>query len=70
MDYWVVFERADDGSYSCYVPDLPGCVSSGDTLDEAKRMIEEAIGVYADVLRERGQPVPPPMAQAAIVHAA
>lgn len=70
MDYWVVFEKAADGSYSCYVPDLPGCVSSGDTLDEAKAMIEEAMQVYVDALKQRGQPVPPPTAQAAIIHAA
>ena len=37
MDYAVVIERAGDGSYSAYVPDLPGCVSCGDSPDESAR---------------------------------
>src|SRR5438128_2480971 len=42
MDYAVVIERADDGSYSAYVPDLPGCVACGDTRDEVAISIEQA----------------------------
>ena len=68
MDYWVVFERCEDGGYSVYVPDLPGCVSAGDDLDEAKRMIAEAIQLHIESLREHGDPVPPPTTKAMLVH--
>jgi predicted RNase H-like HicB family nuclease len=37
MEYIVVVERADDGSYSAYVPDLPGCVTWGDTVEKRER---------------------------------
>ncbi len=68
MDYLVIFEKAEDGTYSVYVPDLPGCVSSGDTFEEAERMIREAIQVHIESLRERGEPVPAPTSRAGIVH--
>lgn len=70
MDYWVIFEKAEDGSFSAYVPDLPGCVSCGDTMEEATRMIKEAIKIHTDEMRRRGLPVPPPTSQAALIHAA
>ena len=70
MDYVVVIEKAKDGSYSAYVPDLPGCVSSGDTLDEVRTMIEEAVALHVESLREHGEPVPPPAATTHTVHAA
>jgi predicted RNase H-like HicB family nuclease len=70
MDYVAVIERTKDGSFSAYVPDLPGCVSSGDTLDEVKQMIEEAVKLHIDSLRSHGEPVPPPSTQTTVVHAA
>jgi len=70
MDYVVVIERAEDGSYSAYVPDLPGCVACGDTAAEAERLIGEAVVLHIESLREHGEPVPPPSAKATIVHAA
>ncbi|MBI4579596.1 MAG: type II toxin-antitoxin system HicB family antitoxin [Planctomycetes bacterium] len=70
MDYVVVIEKASDGSYSAYVPDLPGCVSCGDTRDEARRLIAEAVDLHIDSLRRHGEPVPPPAATADVVHAA
>ncbi len=70
MDYLVVFEKCDDGSYSVYVPDLPGCASSGDTLEEAEQMIREAIKLHLDSLRQHGEPVPPPTTQARVIQAA
>ena len=48
MDYLVVIEKAADGSYSAYVPDLPGCVSCGETSEEAKLLIREAIQLHID----------------------
>ena len=68
MDYLVIFEKADDGSYSVYVPDLPGCVSAGDTLEEAEQMIREAIELHIESMREQGEPVPPPTSRAGTIH--
>ena len=70
MDYVVVIEKGEDGSYSAYVPDLPGCVSCGDTLDEVRAIIQEAVGLHVKSLRQHGEPVPPPSALAWTVHAA
>lgn len=60
MDYAVVIERAADGSYSAYVPDLPGCVSCGDAPDEVRALIAEAVALHIESLREHGEPVSPP----------
>jgi predicted RNase H-like HicB family nuclease len=70
MDYVVVIEKAPDGSYSAYVPDLPGCVTGGDTPDEVRELIKEAIALHIESLRAHGEPVPPPVATTAVVHAA
>lgn len=70
MQYTVVLEHADDGSFSAYVPDLPGCVSCGDTEDEVMEMIREAIRGHVAVLRDNGEPVPPPRSTARRVDAA
>jgi predicted RNase H-like HicB family nuclease len=70
MDYVVVIEKAGDGSFSAYVPDLPGCVACGDTIDEARQLIKEAVLLHIDALREQGEPIPPPAATMDIVHAA
>ncbi|MGD2110293.1 MAG: type II toxin-antitoxin system HicB family antitoxin [Phycisphaerae bacterium] len=70
MDYVVVIEKADDGGYSAYVPDLPGCVTSGDSLDEARELIEEAVKLHVESLRGHGEEVPRPTATTHTVHAA
>jgi predicted RNase H-like HicB family nuclease len=70
MDYVVVIEKAEDGSFSAYVPDLPGCVASGDNPDEARQLIAEAVALHIDSLRQHGEPVPPPTTMAGTVHAA
>ena len=59
MRYAVVIE-GEPGSYSAYVPDLPGCVSIGDTLDEVRHEIQEAIRFHIDGLIEDHLPVPEP----------
>lgn len=59
MRYAVVIERAEH-NYSAYVPDLPGCVSTGDTLEDIERNIREAIAFHLDGLREDGLPLPEP----------
>jgi len=70
MKYVVVIERAQDGGYWAYLPDLPGCVSAGDTRDEAERNIREAVEMHLESLREHGEPVPPPTASVTTVDAA
>ncbi len=57
--YLIVIEKAE-GNYSAYVPDLPGCVATGATPDEAGRRIREAIRLHLDGLREDGLPIPEP----------
>ncbi|HEV2348925.1 MAG TPA: type II toxin-antitoxin system HicB family antitoxin [Terriglobia bacterium] len=57
--YAVVFERSATGN-GAYVPDLPGCVTVRDTLEEAERNIREAIEGHMEVMREHGETVPKP----------
>ena len=59
MNYLVVIERAGS-NFSAYVPDLPGCVATGATREDAERAIYEAIDFHLDGLREDGTPVPEP----------
>jgi predicted RNase H-like HicB family nuclease len=70
MDYVVVIERGSDGSYSAYVPDLPGCTACADTVEEVRREIEEAVALHIESLREHGESVPAPTATTHSVHAA
>lgn len=58
MSYTVILEREPDGGYVVSVPALPGCVSQGDTRDEALASIREAIGLYIEDCLEAGDPVP------------
>lgn len=69
MDYLVVIERDDKGC-SAYVPDLPGCIALGDTVEQVQELIKEAIDAHIESLREQGESVPPPTTQATIVRAA
>lgn len=48
MSYLAVFIQEKDGRFSVSVPALPGCFSQGDTLEEAKKNIEEAIALYVE----------------------
>jgi predicted RNase H-like HicB family nuclease len=59
LKYAVVFEQAEH-NWSAYVPDLPGCITTGKTLDETERNIKEAIQGHLQTLREFGEPVPAP----------
>jgi len=70
MEYVVVIEPAADGTFSAYVPDLPGCVSSAGTVAELQQNIEEAVRDHIEALRDTGQPVPPPATRAATVRTA
>jgi predicted RNase H-like HicB family nuclease len=57
--YAVIFEQAER-SWAAYVPDLPGCITTGTTLEEAECNIREAIEGHLRTLREFGDPVPQP----------
>jgi predicted RNase H-like HicB family nuclease len=68
MRYAVVIEKAD-GNYSAYVPDLPGCVATGETVDAAEAEIRDAIRFHIDGLKADGLPVPTPTSIAEYVEA-
>jgi predicted RNase H-like HicB family nuclease len=57
--YAVVFEQAER-NWAAYVPDLPGCITTGRTLEETEQNIREAIEGHLATLREFGDPIPPP----------
>jgi len=57
MRYAVVIEKAEN-SYSAYVPDLPGCIATGSTVEETEKLIREAIELHLEGLREDGLPIP------------
>ena len=63
MRYAVVIEKAGD-NYSAYVPDLPGCIATGDTVAEVEVEMREAIRFHIDGLKQDGLPIPPPSALA------
>ena len=69
MRYAVVIEQAE-GNFSAWVPDLPGCVATGATVDEVLSEIREAIRFHIEGLREDGLPVPPPSIRVADVEIA
>lgn len=66
LRYAVVFERSRDG-FGAYVPDLPGCVTVGDTLAETESNIREAIAGHIAIMKEYGEKVPPPTSLAQYV---
>jgi predicted RNase H-like HicB family nuclease len=59
MKYAVIIEKGEDG-YGAYVPDLPGCIAAGETKEEVKKLIQEAIEFHIEGLRGDGHPVPAP----------
>ncbi|NET70064.1 MAG: type II toxin-antitoxin system HicB family antitoxin [Sphaerospermopsis sp. SIO1G2] len=59
IEYTVIYECGDK-NWSAYVPDLPGCVACGDTLQETEELIKEAIELYLEVLKENRKPIPKP----------
>ncbi|MDX1421071.1 MAG: type II toxin-antitoxin system HicB family antitoxin [Rubricoccaceae bacterium] len=61
MQYAVVIEREGD-SFGAYVPDLPGCIAVGESEEEVRILIREAIAFHLDGMREDGDPILPPCA--------
>lgn len=58
LKYTVLIEKNEDGGYTVTVPSLPGCISEGDTWDEAVSNITEAIEGYVEVLDQLHKPIP------------
>jgi predicted RNase H-like HicB family nuclease len=69
MRYPVVIEKARN-NYSAYVPDLPGCVATGATIEETEQQIREAIDMHLSGLREDGLPIPQASCQVEYVEVA
>ncbi|HWJ33950.1 MAG TPA: type II toxin-antitoxin system HicB family antitoxin [Steroidobacteraceae bacterium] len=69
MRYAIVIENAG-GNYSAYVPDLPGCIATGETLPATEQAIGVAIEFHLDGLREDGNPIPPPSSHVEYVEVA
>lgn len=58
MKYMVIYERADDGGWGAYPPDLPGVGIVAATQEEARASIRKAIAMHLEGLREDGEPIP------------
>lgn len=63
MKYLVIIEKANN-NYSAYLPDVPGCVATGRTIEEVKKNLEEALALHIESMTEEGLPIPEPKAQA------
>jgi len=63
MKYRVLIEQDEDGVFVAEVPSLPGCVSQGNTREEATDNIKEAITLYLESLEAHDEPIPPPITE-------
>ena len=68
MRYAIVIEKAET-NYSAYVPDVPGCIATGATVEEVEQEMRAAIRFHTDGLKEDGLPVPQPTSIAEYVEA-
>lgn len=62
-NYMVVFAKCTGSNFSGHAPDVPGCVSAGDTLEEMQRMMREALELHLEALHDDGQPMPEPVTE-------
>jgi predicted RNase H-like HicB family nuclease len=69
-EYVVIFERAEDGVWGAYLPDLPGVVALGGSREEVVDGIQEALDAYASEMRDLDRPLPAPVAVTGTVVAA
>ncbi len=63
MKFRIVIEQDEDGKFVASCPTLPGCWSQGDTREEARRNIADAVEGYLESLRKNGDPIPPPITE-------
>jgi predicted RNase H-like HicB family nuclease len=66
LKYLIIFEKTETG-YSVYVPDLPGCVSTGATKEEAEKNIAEAIEMHIESMLEDGETLPAPTTESEVL---
>ena len=66
LKYAVVYERTPN-NYGAYVPDLPGCISTGKTWEEIRENIQEAIAFHLEGIQESGEPVPEPQTMVGMI---
>jgi len=69
MRYAIVIENAG-ANYSAYVPDLPGCIATGATVEEVEASIRDAIELHLGGMRQDGTPIPPPSSRVEYVEIA
>ncbi len=69
MKYLIILEKTSTG-YSAYSPDVPGCVSAGDTAEETEANMREAIEFHIEGMREEGLSIPLPQSRASYVEVA
>jgi predicted RNase H-like HicB family nuclease len=69
MRYAMIIERGER-NFSAYLPDLPGCIATGKTIDEVRKNMTEAIELHLEGMREDGLPIPEPTSLADYVEAA
>ena len=69
MRYAMIIETGEK-NYSAYLPDLPGCVATGGTIEEVRKRMREAIELHLAGMREDGLPIPEPTTLADYVEAA
>lgn len=62
LRYAIVIEKAEN-NYAAYVPDLPGCVATGQTREQTEQEIRQAIELHLRGMREDGLPIPEPVSQ-------
>jgi len=62
--YAVIIEKAPDGGYGAYVPDLPGCVGMGNTKEDTMENIIEAIQFHLEGMKMEGIEIPRPVSEA------
>lgn len=69
MRYAIVIEKAEN-NFSAYVPDLPGCVATGATVEETEKSIREAMEFHLEGIREDGLSIPQPSSQVEYIEVA
>ncbi len=68
LKYAVVIEESTNG-YSAYLPDLPGCIAAGDTLEGTEDLVQESVSHHLELLLENGDPIPEPQTTTALEEA-
>lgn len=68
MRYAVVIEKRPT-SVGAYVPDLPGCVAVGESVEEVRQLIQQAVALHLESMRESGEPIPEPTTEVSYAEA-